>query len=335
MLMGAGSCAAQACHNADRGTGFRGREYAIALQRDSSFHPPRVLDKHAQAYAVLFNKHSERMLRAWKGLGATQAVHPEREALCLRCHVHPQFDSLPVHVDQGVRQFRLEDGVSCEACHGPAQHWLAAHFRPGWSESRRAASGMIDTRSILGRVRMCLDCHVGSPKAQVDHDLVAAGHPWLRFDMGKYHSRWHKHWDAAKDTNPAVDPRGRSDFDAQLRQVGNVAVAQAALRLVADRARDKHRPWPEFADYDCRSCHHDLKSPSDWLMRARQAGKPELNHWHIELLAAAKLNRDIAPLSAAFSSWRPDRETVSSGAQSLARGLEDWLTTWKRKQQTP
>lgn len=333
-FLGAGSCAAQACHNSD-GLGPRGREYAVALQRDFTSHPPRVVDKHARAYAALFEEPAQRMVRKWKGLDATEAVHPEREALCLRCHVHPQYDAPAAFDAQGNRRLHLEDGVSCEGCHGPAERWLAAHFRPGWTESSRLAAGMTDTRSILGRVGVCLDCHVGSPHAQVDHDLIAAGHPWLHFDMGEYHARCHKHWDSAKDINPDIHPRGRRDFEAQLREVGRVAVAQAALDLVALRARDAQRPWPEFADYDCRSCHHDLKAPSAWPTRPGEAGNPDLNHWYGEILAASKSKPEVADLRSAFRSWRPDRKAVEGKARSLARDLGARLATWKLEQAKP
>src|SRR5207237_7361286 len=43
--------------------------------------------------------------------------------------------------------------------------------------------------------------------------------------------------------------------------------AQAAAELLADRARHSSEPqsggpWPEFAEYSCYACHHDLSQPS-------------------------------------------------------------------------
>lgn len=346
-LQGAGSCAAMACHNADAVTGFQRREYRISLERDFSGELPRVKDKHAQAFAVLFEERSQRMLRQWKGLPAGGAVHPEREALCLRCHVHPGYDPdiapgynrHPVRVADDVPQFRLEDGVSCEACHGPAQRWLAAHFQPGWKElppERRAEFGMTDTRSVAGRVRVCVDCHVGSKDAEVNHDLIAAGHPWLKFEVSDYHSRWHKHWDVAKDKNPSMSPRAKTDFEARLWLVGQVASAKASLELLAERARDTKRPWPEFAEHDCFACHHDLKTTPRRSV-GEPLGAPPWNAWHTAMLPsalamttdAATMENTLKELGILMTSWRPARTAVAAKADQAIRELDVWLTQWQ------
>ncbi|MCI0681452.1 MAG: cytochrome c family protein [Gemmataceae bacterium] len=343
-LLGAGSCAAQACHNADPLNGMQGGEYRIAYERAFSGEAPHVKDKHAQAFAVLFDERSQRIVRQWKGLSARDTVHPEREALCLRCHVHPDYDRLPVRFADGVAQFRLEDGVSCEACHGPAQRWLAAHFRPGWknlSSARRAEFGMTDTRSLAGRVRICLDCHGGRPDAQVDHDLIAAGHPWLKFEMGDYHALWHKHWDGAKDKKPGTDRRGRADFEARLWLVGQVASAKAALDLLAARARDPKRPWPEFAEQDCFACHHDLSAKAGPPAEDARAGAPAWNAWYTAMLPAAvgedaaKLGKPLGELRTLMASWRPDREQVAAHAREAAAQLQAWIAAWELHEPGP
>lgn len=340
-LQGAGSCAAQACHNADALTAGRGGEYRIALERDFSVDAPRVKDKHAQAFAILFDKPAQDMLRKWKGLSASHAVHPEREVLCLRCHVHPDFDRHALIVD-GIAQFRLEDGVSCEACHGPAERWLAAHFRPEWRDmpaSRRAEFGMADTRSVAGRARVCVDCHVGSPQADVDHDLIAAGHPWLKFEAADHHSQWHKHWSAAKDKNPARSSRASTDFEARLWLVGQVASAKAALELLAERARDPNRPWPEFAEHDCHACHHDLTASARQPIAGGKAGAPPWNAWYTAMLPSAvkptadpgKLDAGLKDLRELMAAWRPPRGAVAANARELAVELDQWLVQWERR----
>lgn len=342
-LQGAGSCAAAACHNADAVTGFQGREYRISLERDFGGDVARVKDKHAQAFAVLFEERSQRMVRQWKGWPADQPVHPEREALCLRCHVHPNLERQAFRTADGVAQFRWEDGVSCEACHGPAERWLAAHFRPGWKElsaARRADFGMNDTRSVLGRVRMCVDCHVGSPDAEVNHDLIAAGHPWLKFEIADYHARWHKHWDVAKDKNPSLSARATTDFEARLWLVGQVASAKAALELLAERARDTKRPWPEFAEHDCFACHHDLKGNTSRPASSDKLGTAAWNTWYMTMLPGAvaattdpaKLEAGLQDLRGLMAGWRPPRGAVAAKARQLAADLDDWLVRWERQQ---
>jgi Cytochrome c554 and c-prime len=330
-FQGAGSCAAQACHNADAVAGFQGREYRIAFERDFSSERPRALDKHAQAYAILFDERSQRIVRNWKNIASNLPVHPEREDRCLRCHVHPEFDQVTSRVVEGVEQFRREDGVSCETCHGPAERWLATHFRPGWRElsaSQRAALGMSDTRSALGRIRLCLPCHVGGPAADVDHDLIAAGHPWLKFEVGDYHSRWHKHWDSAKDKNPSADSRGRPDFEARLWLVGQIASAQAALQLLEARAGDVNRPWPEFAEFDCFACHQDLQAAQPRPARGGNAGAPTWNAWYTATLPRALAMPQLRQRNA---SWNSSRQQAAADAREAILDLQTLLMPWEHQ----
>ncbi len=327
-FQGAGSCASMACHNADALTGFRSREYKIALERDFSTEIAHVKDKHAQAYAVLFNDRSQRMIRNLQGLSADKVVHPEHEDLCLRCHVHPEYARQPM--------WMRADGVSCETCHGPAERWLATHFRPGWNDEARKASGMRDTRSPAGRVRICVDCHIGGKDAEVNHDLIAAGHPRMNFEFSAFQYELHKHWDYRKDKDPACDPRGRMDFEARSWALGQVASAEAALRLLAERAGDQRRPWTEFAEYNCYACHHDLQ-PKSWRQEnyaKGQAGKLTWNPWYYALLDEAvealgpgdpNLVVQLRLISAEMESPRPNRDKTAKLARQAAALLEALL----------
>ncbi|HEY3788105.1 MAG TPA: hypothetical protein VGL71_04580, partial [Urbifossiella sp.] len=54
------------------------------------------------------------------------------------------------------------------------------------------------------------------------------------------------------------------EFAAKAWLVGRVAHAEAACRLLADREQraahhDPRTPWPEFADWSCVSCHHQVE----------------------------------------------------------------------------
>jgi hypothetical protein len=325
-LQGAGSCASMACHNADALTGYTGREYKIALQRDFSGDRPAVKDKHAQAYAVLFGERSQTIVRNWKHAAPGTGVQAERETLCLRCHVHPAIEAQPAHRMNGVAQFRLEDGVSCEACHGPAERWLAVHFRPEFKSlgnEARQAYGMSDTRSVAGRVQVCVGCHVGTPDAEVNHDLTAAGHPRLNFEFSDFQYKLHKHWDEAKDKDPARDPRGRRDFEAQSWAIGQIAAAEAALRLLAERAGDERRPWIELAEYNCFACHHDLQ-PESWRQNSRVKGTAGIltwSPWYFTLLpeAVEALGSSDAKLAALIHALTAEMESPQGNRDKTAR----------------
>src|SRR5205807_4323806 len=128
----------------------------------------------------------------------------------------------------------------------------------GWgnlSAHQKQELGMWDTQSLEGRARACATCHVGAPGREVNHDLIAVGHPRLRFDFGAAHTRLPQHWDRRKDL------QRYPDLEARAGAVGQVVSARAALELLVFQADDSVAkknppPWPEFAAYDCAACHH-------------------------------------------------------------------------------
>src|SRR5262249_54979202 len=96
---GPGSCAAASCHGAVRPATGRipQTEYATWI----------VQDRHAKATDVLGSPLSLRMA---KTLGLQR---PDTDAKCLACH------AVDAPEGQRARSYSAE-GVSCEACHGPA-----------------------------------------------------------------------------------------------------------------------------------------------------------------------------------------------------------------------
>lgn len=261
---GVGSCAAMACHGGAGTAPSSANSYTIWMARD----------RHAQAYAILFDEPSQRIEAKLHGSGRVRA---ETDARCLECHVHP---------DEGrarhATTYTREDGVGCESCHGPAERWLEPHTRVSWKEMTDAdklALGMTPTKDLNVRAKLCVSCHVGGAGREVDHDLIAAGHPRLRFELGWYQTELPKHWDWA------AEKRREPGLEARTWERGQVVTAQAALELLAARAREAAqdqtdsskktagRAWPEFAEYDCFACHHDLAVPS-WRQQHPPSDRP-------------------------------------------------------------
>jgi hypothetical protein len=264
-VVGTASCASTNCHGGDRSgrnrprlsvDGHRqrednlwGGEYAIWLHRDP----------HARAHSVLFDPRSVAMA---ENLGLGAAHEADR---CLNCHavnVQPPVDDL-LHADQPS----LADGVGCEACHGPAGEWLDLHKQFDWgakSPEQKASHGFWNLDDVLTRTRVCVSCHVGGPGRDVDHDLIAAGHPRLNFEMSAYQALLPHHWSEAANlatSSPAAE--SLAEFEAKSWAVGQAVAAEAALDQTARRAAavvadDPHAVWPEFSEYGCFSCHHDL-----------------------------------------------------------------------------
>lgn len=241
-LVGVAGCTAANCHG---GTSLVGGEATAWLTRDAA---------HRRAYDVLFNETSVRMA---KQLGL-KAAHTE--ARCLACH---STESAAPHGTKGER-FSLAFGVGCESCHGAAGDWIARHTDRTWSSlptETKAALGFRDLRSLTTRVESCVACHVGSPRATVDHELIAAGHPRLTFEMSAYHAMLPKHWDSAgeRQRDPAQELRlWAIGHGVSTAAMSDIAAARADSAI---KSGTKH-VTPDLAEFDCHACHHDLAEPT-------------------------------------------------------------------------
>jgi hypothetical protein len=320
-FVGAGSCAASACHNGHIVNGNAGSEYATWITRDG----------HAKAYEVLFEERSKLIQ---KHLRSRAPAHEEQR--CLNCHVAPNLE--PSFITKAP--YFKTDGVSCESCHGPAEKWLNVHQLPAWRSLNAEAKkiqGMNDTQSLLGRARLCVQCHVGAPGRDVDHDLIAAGHPRLNFEFAAFHAHMPRHWPDAKDR------AGRPDFEARAWAIGQLATAHAALELLAHRAGDAGKPWPEFAEHDCLACHHNLRSPS-WRQQLGYGKRaPGAFPWGSYALFNRRalegydvpmddeLLKFIEQIQASFDTGTPDRKQITQNARAAAVLIQPRLEQLERK----
>jgi hypothetical protein len=115
--------------------------------------------------------------------------------------------------------------------------------------------------------KKCAECHVGAKDREVNHDLIAAGHPPLRFEFAMDMARMPKHW------------RSTSQTRSQQWHSGQQANAAAFLELVESRLAGE-AVMPEFSEYDCQSCHHSI-SPS---ARPAKLGQPRWGDWYFTAL---------------------------------------------------
>ena len=213
-------------------------------------------DAHQRAYEVLEGPLS---LAIGKHLGGPK---PTENARCLVCHSDPSLSSRPAEPD--IVQARSE-GIGCRACHGDPTNWLSAHQTWGprddrWPEYK--AHGMRWMNDLPSRAAVCVRCHVGSPPTgtaplrDVDHDLIAAGHPRLNFDFATYQRSMPPHW-AERDRrkHEGLPP----NFEERAWSAGRLAEMEASLDLLSYRSDLKaSHPWPEFTEFNCYDCHHDL-----------------------------------------------------------------------------
>ena len=163
---------------------------------------------------------------------------------------------------------RPEDGVSCEACHGPAENYLKSHAVTGASHSENVANGLTDLSNINTRATLCLSCHFGTEDKTVNHTLYGAGHPRLTFELDTFGILQPKHWIVDADYERRKGPYS----PARTWLIGQLHHAEAALEAIASPTRSKNGNLPELSLFDCYSCHHTL-SEGQWKKRS-YGGKP-------------------------------------------------------------
>jgi hypothetical protein len=291
-FLGARSCAAAACH------GGHDPDPRFSLSRRNEFMIWLDKDPHSRSVRTLQSEASQQILRRLQVIDANSEVRDQAGmANCFACH-NPQPAA-----DLQHGTFFTRDGVSCEMCHGPAEKWIGAHVTQDWNELKRqgsvAALGFLDTEDPLVRSRTCAQCHVGSPGREVNHDLIAAGHPVLKFEMSAYHDMLPKHW------RDSEERQRNSDLEIELWSGGQLASAEMALELLAWRAQraaddEPGGVWPELAEYDCYSCHHDLVHPSWRQQQAafdRPLGMATWGSWYFGILKQTR-NASLDALTA-------------------------------------
>ena len=278
--VGTQSCAAASCH----GGGSPGRE-------GSEHHTWAGGDPHAKAFRVLSNGVSRRIAKNLK-----RGVPAHQDALCLKCHAldAPQLvrvADLAVGAEAWPSQEQprggwgaavLANGVGCESCHGPGEKYLTEHYSDAWKSlsvrDKAERYGLFPTKDLAYRVTLCAGCHVGNQYQEVNHDLIAAGHPRLAFEYSGFHHspNYPKHW-TEKNYGP--------DFDVRAWQIGQIGSARAAVGLLEARARRAAEcpepakvPWPELAEFSCYGCHQDLPGKG-WRTVSEPRHKPGVAAW--------------------------------------------------------
>jgi hypothetical protein len=302
---GPGSCSSPSCHG-----GVQARDQTTVLQNEYSTWVVR--DKHAHAFVNLTNPVGVRIAKIM-GLPS-----PDTAPRCLACH------ALDVPADDRARTFDLTDGVGCENCHGPASAWLGPHTTRGWNYAKSQELGMYDTRDLVKRSEKCLTCHLGTAEKSVDHELIAAGHPDLYFELDSFMAVMPPHWKEV-DTDPW--------FAVRAMAVGQAVQMREQLKRVARESQNGI--WPEYAELDCFACHHNLVAAKDsWRQErgysgpGRRPGNAPFNLSRFVVLnhviqdadpgATGELKAGIDRVYAGVTALNANRQQVSSEATSVS-----------------
>jgi len=316
--IGVSSCSASNCHGgARRAAGPQFASYLTWWQKDAA---------HKGAYATLTNDKSSEIIKNLHRHRDGQPLPAHKDASCLACHAvnavgggglealaadHTRRDSNALAAD--ASRFHVGDGVQCEACHGPAEKWVALHTTAAWrdpqqwtAERKLKETGFRETKGLYHRARMCAECHVGGVDRDMNHDMIAAGHPRLDFEFATFHARLPSHWDVRKDqraTTHLAEDADPVDLDAQFEarawMLGQIAAADAALELLTHRARDDGAVWPEFSEYGCFACHHDLKYKG-WRTERKSDGRYPWGTWYFSMLPVIAETPNLSGLAEAL-----------------------------------
>ena len=329
--IGPGSCAATSCHGSVKpvpGSRILQNEYSTWI----------VQDKHSRAYQALTGEIGERMARILK-LGAKAEAAPK----CLACH------ALSTTPEQRGRAFEISEGVSCENCHGPASAWLGPHTTRSWPHEKSVALGMQDTRNVIRRTEKCLECHLGTKNKFVDHEMIAAGHPDLYFELDSFSAVMPRHWKVPRESEPGKPVEDAAWVGVREWSTGQAVQLRAVMERLTWRAKnerfDKKDVWPEYSELSCFACHHALGPAKDsWRQEhgyvGRRPGDPAWNSSRyvvFRLLAkqidsanGQELDRHLLVVSDEMSKLNPDRNVVAAAASAaapLAQRIAERLAT--------
>lgn len=315
---GVASCADSSCHSRQVDSGLNVRQNELITWQD----PSTPAGAHSRAWRVLTQPRAQAIAKKL-GLGPAQNAKE-----CLGCHADPAPANL-----RGAK-FRIDDGVGCEACHGGSGGWLASHRTVGGSHDANVAAGMKALENPKVRAGVCLDCHFGgrAPGQFVTHEIMAAGHPRVSFELDLFSSLT-QHWDVDADY---VKRKGYAG-GVRTWAVGQAMAVDRALSLYGERGQGT---FPEFYFFDCHSCHRaisdDPAARPRWEAnpgRPIASGQPPFNDENMIMLSAAakvaapalaaRFEADSKAFHAAMGKDRAESVRAAGKLAASARTLSD------------
>lgn len=319
---GVASCAGSNCHGRLAPSGAVVRQNEIFTWQDES----SPAGEHSRAFALLREPRA-RAIAEKLGIGPA-----DRAPECLGCHLDPVAKNL-----RGPR-FQVSDGIGCETCHGGSRDWVAGHYVVGATHALNVSRGMIALDDPKVQASVCLDCHYGSdrPGQFVTHEIMAAGHPRMSFELDLFTNLQAHH-----DIDADYRARKRVNSPMRVWAVGQAMALERQLTLFSDPRVGQHGVFPELYFFDCHACHARMISDARDArptaprnpFRATPVGTPVFNDENMLMLAASAhlvspelMGRLEAQSRAFHAALGQDRQTAVARAGELAataRALAD------------
>jgi hypothetical protein len=329
-VLGSAGCSATACHG--------GQPPASGVSSASAATLWFARDPHARAFDSLRTNTAREIARHLAA--GNPPVPPDRDPRCLACHTNPQTVLTPAgRLDTSPAALTLRrEGVGCESCHGAASKWIVPHATWSSPPARPAAyiqHDMAWINDLTVRAGVCAGCHVGAPATDrlpardVTHDMIAAGHPPLAFELASYTATLPQHWhEIDRAQLPPKDRRG-PEYPTRAWIAGQLVCGEFALRLLADNA-SRGPIWPELARFECHACHRPL-GPDRSSGRA-YPGRVGVDAWNVSypLRRAAAADPVLGPaLVAVTDRGVKSRAAVTADARAAADALAGWVNAVK------
>ncbi len=192
----------------------------------------------------------------------------------------------------------------------------------GKSPLEKEKLGLIDLRNPTTRTQKCASCHIGNSSMGrvVTHEMYAAGHPPLiPFELNAFAENEPNHWNLNRDNQFLLQlgegkigfnflnesGKGKAPDSTQQMKIakdnyyvisgesktikdwaiGSLSSLNHWTKLINEEAKisDTNHQLMDFAHFDCYSCHHDLKVPSERQQRGYNGipGRPLLKSSYI------------------------------------------------------
>jgi hypothetical protein len=306
--LGVASCATSVCHG--KLAPAPGKHVAL-----NEYQTWTREDRHAQAYRTLELAESKRIAA---NLGLASATTAK---ICLDCHA----DNIPS--DKRGPKFQISDGIGCEACHGGSEKWIESHAAESAVHKDNVARGMYPSEQPLKRAQLCLGCHLGTKDRFATHAIMGAGHPRLSFELEAYTANQPAHYVVDAD----YDQRKGRIEGMNLWLTGQIESTRRMLTLLQTDMYHSGGMFPEFAFYDCHSCHHPIDKIRWNAQRAGAGIKPgtlRLQTQNLIVLQAVTETFEPAALpelvnltGGLIRAGQRDRATVTAAAKALL----DWV----------
>ena len=295
-------------------------------------------DPHAQAYTSLLTEASAKIVSRLADEELKPSSQAYRDVLNAKC--------VSCHSNENVPEAQRVLGVDCQVCHGSSDAWGSQHYSSEWKalgSERFDNSQMLNAESSVSRAKICSSCHIGELDRtsglrvrldrEVDHRMMAAGHPPLYFDFEDYSRRYPVHWDTSDESTGLGSTKGLERW-----RTGKITSAITRLNQLSIRAErstrqtDKTGDWPELTEYSCTNCHHSLYQPYGRRAYGTNA-IADWDDWCISQLDCAirepfvnELNAHVGRMKNQMEQISPDPRAVLQTAKSMRQLLERELS---------